>query len=414
MTRMQGRQALIGLLLAMSSAVSFADQAKTKGGLTIESDDGNFSASLGGRIHFDTYLFDTDIEDPTSTTEFRRARITVKGNIYDWKYILEQDFAAGNTHDGFRDVYIARKLFNGEVRIGQFKPFRSMAEMTSSNELTMLERPFSSASGLYDGYQFEQGIGFVGHEACTTFGLMLFNLRDAGGPRNEGVGASGRLAWAPINDDFATLHFGVSISYENANQNSADIEAEADYAGRRGPSQLMAVTPGDLGEDASFASLELAATYGPLYFQSEYAYGRFEGNYYLSELDFEDWFGAPPPFFCDPDFGCFIGDQNVHTWYVQGSWMLTGEHKPYDSKRAAFKSAKPNGSGLWGGAWELTARYDSMENNNIHSLEADSVIVGLNYYVNPKVRFMLNLTFGEDEFTGDDTNQLGLRAQISW
>ena len=405
-------------LLVFSSVVfspaAKADNAETKGGLKITSEDGNYSASLGGRIHFDTYLFDTDIEDPISTTDFRRARITLKGNIYDWKYVLEQDFTGGDTLSGYRDVYIAHNFLDGEVRIGQFKPFRSMAEMTSSNEITMLERPFSSSTGLYDGNQFQQGIGWTGVLDCFTLGMMAFNLRDAGTPRNEGVGAAGRLAWAPINTDTTVFHLGTAISFENANRNSPDLIAEADYAGRRGPSQLIALTPGDFGGKASTAALELAGSYGPLYFQSEYVIGEFDGDYYLSEVDFEDEFGAPAPFLCDPQFGCYIADQTVQTWYVQGSWMLTGEHKTYNKKRGAFNSAKPSGDGLWGGAWELTARYDTMENRDINNLEASSAQIGLNYYANRNVRVMMNLIFGDDEFTGDNTNQFGIRVQMGW
>lgn len=405
------------LAIAMTSlfaGTAAADQATTKGNLEIKSDDGNFSASLGGRIHFDTYIFDNDLEDAISTTEFRRARITLKGDIYDWSYVLEQDFAGGDTLSGFRDVYLAHEFLNGEIRIGQFKPFRSMAEMTSSNELTMLERPSSSATGLYDGNQFQQGIGWTGVLDCFTLGMMAFNLRDAGTPRNEGVGAAGRLAWHPINTDYATLHLGTSVSYENANQNSSDLIAEADYAGRRGPSQLMALTPGDLGEDASTAALELAGSYGPLYLQAEYTVGGFEGNYYLTKEDFEDEFGAPAPFPCDPQFGCFIGDQTIHTWYVQGSWMLTGEHKAYSTSRGAFSSAKPSGDGLWGSAWELTFRYDTMENRDFEHLQANSTTVGLNVYANRNVRFMFNYIMGDDDFTGDNTDQFGIRAQIGW
>ncbi|WOX06008.1 OprO/OprP family phosphate-selective porin [Microbulbifer pacificus] len=413
MTRLH-KSLMAATMTTLLSGTAAADEATTKGNLEIKSDDGNYSASLGGRIHFDTYLFDSDLEDPISTTDFRRARITLKGNIYDWSYVLEQDFTGGDTLSGYRDVYLAHEFLNGEIRIGQFKPFRSMAEMTSSNELTMLERPFSSSTGLYDGHQFQQGIGWTGVQDCYTLGFMAFNLRDAGTPRNEGVGAAGRLAWAPVNTDDLTLHLGTSVSFENNNRNSSDLVAEADYAGRRGPSQLMALTPGNLGGDATTAALELAGSYGPVYLQAEYTVGDFEGNYYLSEEDFEDEFGAPAPFYCDPDLGCFIDNQTVRTWYIQGSWMLTGEHKAYSKKRGAFSSAKPSGDGLWGGAWELTFRYDTMENANISDLEASSVTFGLNFYANRNVRFMLNYIIGDDDFTGDGTDQLGLRAQIGW
>ncbi|WP_308367009.1 MULTISPECIES: porin [unclassified Microbulbifer] len=425
MNKLAKISALAGVILCNPAV---ADKAETKGGLKITSDDGNFSAALGGRIHFDTYLFDEDIEDTISTTEFRRARITLSGEAYNWKYKLEQDFAAGSTLSGFRDVYIATGLAGGTLTIGQFKPYRSMEELTSSNEITMMERPFTSGTGIYRGRQFQQGVGWHTHVNCYTFGIMAINLRDAGTPRNEGLGAASRFTWTPINDDMSTLHFGISLSHEDANRNTEPLEAEVIYAGRRGPRQLIALTPGgdnfffgDFGDDEFFiddgggtvnsAGLELAGTYGPLYGQAEYVYADYDGDYFLSELTFVDFFGVPAPFACDPVTGCFIDDQHVDAWYVMGSWIITGEHKPYNAGKAVFKSPKPEGKY---GAWELTARYDIIRNRDIHDLKASSLIFGLNYYVNPRVRFMLNATFGDDDFTGDKTNQLAIRAQMYW
>lgn len=415
------------LAAALALAPALADQAETRGGIRITSDDGKFEATIGGRIHFDGYLFDDDIEDPVSTTEFRRARITFAGKAYGWQYKLEQDFAAGSTTAGFRDVFIATDVGGGTLTIGQFKPFRSMAELTSSNEITMMERPFSSGTGLYAGRQFQQGLGWRRHWGCYTLGLAVFNLRNASGPRNDGVGTAGRFTWAPVDSDERTLHLGLSLSHENPGRNTDNLEAEAVYAGRRGPQQLIALTPdsdrffgnfgdeffllGSGGDEVNTVGLELAGSYGPFYAQAEYAFADYEGDFFVSEAVFENLFGNFPPFACDPVFGCFIGDQDVRTWYLMGSWMLTGEHKPYDSKTGVFRSAKVPAQG---GAWEVTARYDSIENRDIHSMKATSTIVGLNYYVNPRVRFMLNATFGNDRFTGDRTKQLALRAQMSW
>ncbi|WP_299592118.1 porin [uncultured Microbulbifer sp.] len=408
------RLTLIVTTISTAPAVSAnEDVANTKGQLEIQSRDGNLSASLGGMIHYDLYAFAPDIANPTSTTEFRRARIILKGKIYDWQYVLEQDFAAGNTLSGFRNVYLARTFPSGELHIGQFKPFRSMTEMTNSNDYTMIERPFSG-NGLYENRQFQQGIGWLGHTRCLTYGLMAFNLRDAAAPRNEGVGMAGRTTWTPINDDLRTIHFGTSVSFENANQNSEDLPAEIDYAGRRGPQQQLALTPGNTGAHVTTAGLELAGTYGPLYAQAEYVVAQYQGNYYLSEASFIHEFDAPAPFPCDPATGCYIRDQNLHSWYVQGSWMLTGEHKPYVKNRGVFKAAKPALNGWLGGTWEIALRYDVGENRDIPGLQASSTILGLNYYPSSNVRFMLNLTFGDDDFTGDSTNQLGIRAQIHW
>ncbi|WP_444936281.1 OprO/OprP family phosphate-selective porin [Microbulbifer sp. JMSA004] len=406
---------------------AIADEAETKGGLKIVSDDGNFSAQLGGRIHFDTYIFDKDLEDPVNTTDFRRVRLSMKGKIWKWNYKLERDFASDGT-GGLRDVYLATKFYTGKLTIGNFKPSRSINELTSSNDLVLMERAFTSAAGIYSGRGRQQGIDWHKHWCCHTFGFTLFNLRDPGDPRNSGVGAATRLTWAPINDVLSTVHLGVYRSYEKANQDSPDITAEVAYAGRRGPEQLIAITPGgsdnffgEFGDDEFFlgdgggrvntTGFELAATYGPLFGQAEYAYGHFTGKIYLSELTYEEFFGLPPSFFCDPISGCFIGGQDVHAWYIMGSWAITGQHKPYDSKLGVFKSIKPSPPE---GAWEVAARYTAIENRDFRQLRASNFTFGVNYYFNPKVRVMMNITLGDDDFTGDKTNQFAIRLQGVW
>ncbi|MGH8077791.1 MAG: porin [Lysobacter sp.] len=358
-------------------------KVETKGGMKLTSADGNFEASLGGRIHFDAYAFDRDNVSTTGTTEFRRARLTLAGKAFGWEYKMEQDFSAGTTTDGFRDVFIAKKALGGKVTIGHFKPYRSMEELTSSNEITMMERPFSSATGLFNGRQFVQGVGYMKAGDNYTVGATVFNTRSASGPRNEGAGAAGRVTYAPINNDNSTLHFGVSASTENANAGSANMTAAANYAGRRGPSQTIATTTGASGDSVDSVGLEFAGAFGPMFFQSEYANATFNR----------------------PN-----GSQDIDTFYVMGSWMLTGEHKAYKSANGVFGAPKVGAKG----AWELTARYDTIENKDVNNLEASSSTVGLNYYFNPNVRLMFNYTKGDNEFTGDKTGQYAVRTQLSF
>ena len=356
----------------------------TKGGIKVTSADKKFEATIGGRIHFDTYAFDRDIASTTGTTEFRRARLTLAGKAYGWDYKVEQDFAAGTNLDGLRDAYIATGLWGGKATIGHFKPYRSMEELTSSNEILMMERPFASATGLFSGRQFQQGVGYQRSGENYTAGFTAFNLRGASGARNEGVGASGRVTYAPINNDNNTLHFGGWASVENQNKGSADLVATANYAGRRGPAQTIATVTGASGDDITVYGLEAAGSFGPLFFQGEYANATF---------------GAP------------LGkDQDVTTWYLQGSWLLNGGHKAYKSATGVFASPKVVDKGLW----ELTARYDYIENKDVADREVSSWIVGMNYYVNPSLRFMFNYTQGDNQVNGDQTAQYALRTQFSW
>ena len=102
------------------------------------------------------------------------------------------------------------------------------------------------------------------------------------------------------------------------------------------------------------------------------------------------------------------GDQDVNTWYVQGSWLLNGGHKPYKSATGVFGSPKVGDKGLW----ELPARYDTIENKDIVNREATSWLFGVNYYVNPNLRFMFNYTQGDNQVNGDETGQYALRTQF--
>ncbi|WP_368564490.1 OprO/OprP family phosphate-selective porin [Pseudoxanthomonas sp. UTMC 1351] len=374
----------VGTQESLDKMTTSMPKVETKGGIKITSADKKFEASVGGRIHFDTYAFDRDLADVTGTTEFRRARLTLAGKALGWEYKMEQDFAGGSNLDGMRDMYIAKSALGGKFTIGHFKPYRSMEELTSSNEITMMERPFASATGIYNGRQFQQGVGYLTAGNNYTFGAAAFNLRGASGSRNEGTGASARFTYAPINNDDSTLHFGVSASTENANKGSANMTAVANYAGRRGPSQTLATTTGASGDSIDTVGLEFAGAFGPAYFQSEFARAKY---------------GRP-----------IGGDQDVETFYVMGSWMLTGQHKPYKSATGVFGSPKLGD----GGAWELTARYDTIENKEIADMKATAATLGLNYYVNSNVRFMFNYTRGENDFTGDETGQYALRTQLSF
>ncbi len=368
----------------LADATEKAPKVETKGGIKITSADKNFEASVGGRIHFDAYAFDRDLASTTGTTEFRRARLTLKGKAWGWDYVMEQDFAAGTNLDGLRDLYIARKALGGTVTIGHFKPYRAMEELTSSNEMLMMERPFASPTGLFNGRQFQQGLGYRVASDNYTAGLSVFNLRGANGVRNEGVGVAGRVTWTPINNENSLLHLGAWFSNENLNQGSANSSASVNYAGRRGPSQTIATTTGTSGDQVTAYAAEIAGAFGPTYFQSEYAQAKYEQPS-----------GA---------------DQDVNTWYVQGSWVVNGGRRPYKSATGVFGSPKVGENGLW----ELTARYDTIENEDIANREASSLILGVNYYVNPNLRFMFNYTQGENEVNGDETGQYALRTQFNF
>lgn len=410
---------------AIAAAVSMmfcgaaqADTAETKGGILVKTDDGRFEAKLGGRIHFDGNLvqedkkatFGSSANPAQSGFFFRRIYLTVTGKLYGWSYKIEPDFAANNatgaTSIAFQDIYLATDLGPGEIQIGQRKPFRAMEELTSSNDVLMIERPFAGASGIFNGgvnREFADGLFYHGNGDNYTWGVGGYTLRRENTPGTEGVGASARGTFAPLSDDGSIVHLGLSVSQENpANNQGAtpsttpiNIGTSVSYAGRRGPSQTLGLTTST--KPATTIGVEYANAFGPFFAQAEFM------NQKLGQTD-----GTP--------------SQTVQAYYIQGSFFLTGETKPYKKKDGVFGLPKPNSDN---GAFELTARYDGAKNKDSNAscgvtatdCKVSAITFGGNYYLNPNVRFMLNYILGTNDHGAqgkDKPKTLAARFQLSF
>lgn len=450
-------------LMAVSGS-AFADLAETKGGIKVKTEDGRFEMNIGGRVHFDGFLFSEDTEaefgSPTSTnrsgTQFRREYLTLTGKFYGWDYKFEHDFAAeggsatctsaavpaggataanatsctiANTGaSGNREMWVSTQLGPGKVTIGQFKPYRGMEELTSSNEITLAERPVTSATGIYAGRQFLMGVGYKGIVA-DQFGYGV-DLMQLGGANitTEGRSYGGRGYWFPMAADGQTVHVGLSyhIDSEDIGSNSATpsfapggrrgTAVSLGNAGFRGTSSSCATTANKACGSQDTLALEVAASYGAFTGQAEYATATLEDAY----LE-----------------GANEQDADVDAWYLQASWFITGEKKPYKKDRGAFGSPKPTNAY---GAWEAVVRYESIENkdesetNNLCAVsglatgsagnaaasqcEIEQLTLGLNWYVNPNVRFLLNYYMPTTDLGGtegkDEPDAATLRTQFSF
>lgn len=404
--------ALAALMAAGLSAAALADSAETKGGLTVRTDDGRFEMKIGGRFHIDAYAFDgcsvNGVDCPNGTDVggmfLRRGYLSTTGKLYGWKYKQEFDLAASsNAQATWREAWVSTSALGGEIMIGQFKPFRSMEELTSSNEILMMERPYSSASALYGGgsvgsRQFQMGAGYKLPFSFGSWGLSVYNLHSIGVSANEGIGASTRLTFLPVESERANVHLGLVYGQDDANRSGTGVPqtvgvGAATLAGRTSSTQVVSPTlalgSAAAGESQTTYSVEAAASFGPGFVQAEYA------NSTLGQLT-------------------GVADQDVTSYYLQGSFFITGETKPYKKDRATFGSPKPNSES---GAWEITARYDFIENGDAATKpEATQITAGVNYYVNPNVRLMLNYSMGEGETTTTRTeiDAIALRTQLSF
>lgn len=386
-------------LLALAPGAQ-ADTAETRGGLKIRSDDGAFEFGLNGRIHYDTYSIDADdgatlpgsspASDAAGGSFFRRTRISLSGKAHGWEYKFEEDFVGAGA-SGYREMWIGTEVGPGRLHIGQVKPPRGMEELTSANEITLMERPFASSVALFGGgRQHQMGLFYLGNASRFGYGASVYNLAEqtSSAAVTEGVGTTERVYVAPVMGEAVTLHLGASGTVENFHNGRSAVVGSTTgvtYTGRVGPRLVIGASAPDRAATTWQAELGLAA--GPITLQSEYA-----------RQTLEQAAGAP--------------DQDVTTYYAQAGVFLTGERKPYDVKKGVFRSPKP-ARAL--GALELALRYDHIENPDAAAQpEIAQLVAGVNYYVNPNVRFMFDYWMAQAETVAgrDEPNAASLRAQL--
>lgn len=376
------------LLATALAAPAQAETVETRGGIKVTSDDGRFTARIGGRIHLDSNVWvdDEEFGDLETGVFFRRARLSLEGEAYGWSYKFENDFAgqSGDNGSGFREMWIGTKLSGINVRLGQAKPYRGMEELTSSNDMLFMERPFASGSGIYR--QFQTGVFADAAGANYGWGVAAYNLRNGADSDDDtdGMGVTARGYWVPVMSDDTLLHVGGIASLDNP-ANGKTVGASVRFAGRRGPSQALGATT----DQQQSLGLEVAGRTGSLALQSEYHFVTL----------------AQPS----------GDDTDVSASYIQLSWLLNGEVKPYDVKKGVFKAPKP-ASGA--GAWELKLRYDMIDSSGSNpEVDVSQLSAGANWYVNPNVRFMLEYILGETELSDDsgvDGSLIAARAQFSF
>jgi phosphate-selective porin OprO/OprP len=346
-------------------------------GLDIESEDDASSFGIGGRIHYDVYSHNADQAPATGGSEIRRARVQVEGSAAGWGWRMQAELSGRNTD--LRDVYLEREFGGGTLTIGQFKPFRSMEELTSSNDITAMERGFGSASGLFADRQWQQGLGWLTGFERGSLGVSAFSLREDNTARNEGWGAAARGTWAPLLESDRLVHFGGWYSLEDGGEDTPGTTVEVAYGGRRGPEALIFESVDGRDFEQRSAGVEFAGLRGGFHWQGEWSRARIAGA---------------------------AGDGRLEAAYLQAGWLFGGVRE-YDVGEGVFGSPADIGHGLW----EVVARIDRIRLRDADNVEARRFVLGANWYVNEQLRLMLNWTQGKDVSTGDEPSQLALRAQ---
>ncbi len=116
-----------------------------------------------------------------------------------------------------------------------------------------------------------------------------------------------------------------------------------------------------------------------------------------------------------------IGDPQFAGWYAEASYFLTGEHRPYNRKRAKFSRLKPEKDFRWGedsgwGAVQVAARISQLDLNSgeIAGGRMQDFTFGVNWYLNPAVRVMFNYVYGDRMDRPGSENVYQMRFQTAF
>lgn len=358
-----------------------------KQGLQIRSNNRDFSFRAGGRIHTDFAHFDDDITQMASGAILRRARIRLSGRLFrDWRYKAEIDFAEDGDV-GARGVWLS---YNGwkpvSFKFGHFQEPFSLEEMTSSNAITFMERALPNVFA--PSYRLGLGASGYGEFWSLSGGLFGESNRSRDDDIDDGWGLAGRATMAPFHDPGQVIHLGFSSEYRRLDS-SDEVRFRARPESSVTNQRLVNTGRIEGGDYTLKFNAEIAAVYGPFSLQGEYFHTQVARNG-LSDLNFD---GS----------------------YIYGSYFITGESRPYSVKRGEFRPIDPLHQY---GAWELGFRYSTidLDDHDIDGGKQDNYTIGLNWYANYNIRFMLNYTFvdvhpnrkGIDE----DPNILQFRGQV--
>ena len=364
-----------------------------------------------------------DIQDGS---DFRRARLSANGAIADnMNYFLQMDFAFPG-RPTFTDLWfeVTKVPVLGNVRIGQWKQPFSLEVVSSFRYTTFAERsllfqaftPFRHiALGFYDWSEDERmtWAASVYRTGQDQYGGSIAD--------NGGYGAVGRITALPWYDEDSGgsryLHLGAGYNFVAPGNQSAQFRTIPEYfigsqqnAGSTGTSgialpDLINGVPffadtGKLGVNHyNLVGTELLFVEGPFSLQSEFMYNfvsRTKGN----AVQFPGL-------------------------YVTAGYFLTGEHRPYLRKAGAIDRikvlrnfGKHDECGTGWGAWELAARYSSLNLNdsNVPGGRLQDMTLGANWYLNSfsKIQFNYIRAFLDRAKGHSHTDIFGLRAQMDF
>ncbi|GAB4290000.1 MAG: OprO/OprP family phosphate-selective porin [Methylophaga sp.] len=372
----------------------------TKGKFKVEGDGWSFQPI--GRVMYD--YIDTDEDNSGSAdfqgTELRRARLGFEGNIQDWGYKLEADFAKGGaTADevAIKDAFVSYGSNFGDtkvgVKLGQSHIAYGLNTKISSKYMSFMDRPWFADSVLSPARQS----GVVAELAAKDYSWLLsagYTIGEMSGGSTdkdaEGSTFSVRGSFVPYMQDKNHM-LQIGAGYMNVSDDADTFKFERRLVSHKDHTKHLST--GTLANyDGSDAfTVDALGIFGSFHAMAEY-------NNYTADFTTGS-------------------DVDIDGYAIEAGYFLTGESLKW--KNGYTSGIAPKSSA---GAWQIAARFETLEidgNTAATTDEADKWTVGVNYYPTQNTRLMLNY----DKVTDLDKNganasfepsALKFRAQAYW
>jgi phosphate-selective porin OprO and OprP len=388
-----------------TTAKSAAKPGIANGRLSIASSDGDFSASIRALMQADFGYYMQGAEakslptaygpDLSSGANMRRIFLGLQGKVFgDWSYYFLYDFGGPSVEQQGHIMY-AYLEYDGlapwAVKVGAYAPPINIEDSTASADLMFFER--NSPSNMQRNIAGAEGrdavtIMYAGERLFGALSLTGNKIQDgskalaaAGATAtpnyDEQTAVTGRFSYMPVST--ADAHWIVGVNGLHVFKLPDLTAASAAAASSATGGAMHSYTLGDVPEfsvDSNGVNLvstgamsanhvtswglETAANYQNFYAQAGY-YGY---SVKRSPVAYNVYSGAGTytSTTVQPQDNAFSG------WYVQGSWILTGESRVYNPATASFGGPKPSKNfsikdGTWG-AFEFVARFSDLNLNS--------------------------------------------------
>jgi phosphate-selective porin OprO/OprP len=408
------------------------------------SGDGRFTFNVRMRFQTDFVNYSQDpassrppgfngVNDLSSGAVMRRAYLGFDGKVYN-DFAYDVRFNAGGSNGGtagappagegdplLNRIYLSYiGIPNWHFSVGILEPVFAGELTTSSSALLFLERPEidNIASDSYGAGDPRRGIE-IGWSKTDTFwagdNLAItgsFTGARTGTPAGHGPGGDeqsqilGRISDRLWSDGLSNFQVGFNYSKVLYSGNAAGGGAQAINLQDRPQARVdgtRLISTGNIpAKTADMWSVDVETNLENFYFQGEY-----------SRFNVDRQCGTLTGGVCAGGNSQTVADHpSFYGWYVEGTWILTGETKPYtpqaiNNEVGAFGNPVPsrpfslNGDS-WG-AWEVALRYSDTNLNwnptqvagptqlaGILGGDERIVTLGLNWYMNRNVKLQIN------------------------